>query len=94
MFDQPVRVLAIKTLEGVFVSFMFIAVSIRLYVRAAITKRWGWDDCENFLATRRNAYDELTESRYLLSRCSMAFGNSHNGKKHTDRKYSVVQSHT
>ena len=36
---------SVDALEGVFVSFMLVAVAIRVYVRMKITKLWGWDDC-------------------------------------------------
>ncbi|KAM0803752.1 hypothetical protein BDR22DRAFT_696860 [Usnea florida] len=35
---------SVDDLEGVFVSFMLVAVAIRIYVRIKITKLWGWDD--------------------------------------------------
>jgi hypothetical protein len=45
-FDPPSQAPALEAIEGVFVSFMLIALTIRLYVRTNINKRWGWDDCE------------------------------------------------
>ena len=33
-------------LEGIFVPLMLLVVSMRLYVRAKIMKKWGLDDCE------------------------------------------------
>ena len=44
--DPPTQAPAIEALEGVFMSFMLIALAIRLYVRTRINKQWGWDDCE------------------------------------------------
>ena len=33
-------------LEGIFVPLMLFVVFIRLFVRAKVTKTWGWDDCK------------------------------------------------
>lgn len=53
LFDPLTRSHVIKALEGVFISFMFVVVIIRLYVRIVIIKRWQWDDCENSSSYRK-----------------------------------------
>lgn len=49
IFALATKALAIKILECIFVALMLIALTIRLCVRATITKRWRGDDCEFFL---------------------------------------------
>lgn len=45
-FDPPTKAPTIEALEGIFMGLMLLAVIVRLYVRTAITKQLGWDDCE------------------------------------------------
>ena len=90
IFALPTKALAIKVLECVFVGLMLIAMTIRLYVRAAITKRWRGDDCEFFFIfyflfflkpSGEMRKHSLTCSSSLYFRRSMAFGNFIRGNK-------------
>lgn len=42
--DPPSKGREIEILDGVFTGLMLLAVLVRLFVRARITKQWGWDD--------------------------------------------------
>lgn len=42
--DPPSKGTEIEILDGVFTGLMLLAVLVRLFVRARITKQWGWDD--------------------------------------------------
>ena len=44
--NPPSREHELIILEGIFVPLMLLFVSMRLFVRARITKKWGWDDCK------------------------------------------------
>jgi hypothetical protein len=44
--NPPSKGDALVALDGIFVSFMLVAVLIRIYVRVRLVKVWGWDDCE------------------------------------------------
>lgn len=57
----------LTVMEGVLVPLMLLAVLVRLYVRAKITRTWGWDDCE-CISTGRRANRWLNGSRYVY-RC-------------------------
>lgn len=46
--DPPSLVPSAIVVESIFFPLMILAVLTRLFVRAKITKGWGWDDC-NFL---------------------------------------------
>lgn len=44
--DPPSQAPAIIALEAVFLPLMLLAVLVRIFVRARVTRGWGWDDCE------------------------------------------------
>lgn len=43
-FDPPSKGREIEILDGVFTGLMVLAVLVRFFVRARLTKQWGWDD--------------------------------------------------
>ncbi|KAL2291411.1 hypothetical protein FJTKL_12815 [Diaporthe vaccinii] len=48
--DPPLKGREIAILDGVFTGLMLLAVLVRIFVRARITKQWGWDDLTCSLA--------------------------------------------
>lgn len=45
--DPPAQAHSIIVLEAMFLPSMLLAVLMRIFVRARITRVWGWDDCKN-----------------------------------------------
>ncbi|KAM7196898.1 hypothetical protein V8F20_006865 [Naviculisporaceae sp. PSN 640] len=48
--NPPSQAHVVTVLDGVFVTFMLIAVLIRIFVRLKFMKTWGWDDTTCILA--------------------------------------------
>lgn len=46
LVDPPSKAQALTTIDAVFVSLMFLAVLVRVFVRTKLAKVWGWDDGE------------------------------------------------
>lgn len=51
LIDPPLPPKPSFAVEGVFVTLMLIAVLIRTFVCARLTKSWGWDDCETIMTS-------------------------------------------
>lgn len=56
-------------LEGVFVPLMLLAVFVRIFVRARITRMVGWDDCKSGMIVFTTRL-KLNLHRYMYYRCS------------------------
>lgn len=52
--DPPSLVPSAIVVESIFLPLMILAVLTRIFVRAKITKGWGWDDCKIFCSIRPN----------------------------------------
>jgi hypothetical protein len=49
--NSPSHEPTITVLDAVSFSLVLVAVGVRIFVRARITKIWGWDDCKSFMAS-------------------------------------------